>query len=161
MNRARAWQQRYPRVADDLPARSIDPAEQPIKELELWDLVSAIGRIMREADRLKPVTNIVYDDTPISVYMQRMHEALLTQGELSLTSQFRAGMHKAQMIGVFLAVLELARNYGVTVEQVGIHGKMILRPGDQFVPRMEISEVFDLPDSGGEACQPVAVTKPR
>ena len=65
------------------------------------------------------------------------------------------------MIGVFLAVLELARNYGVMVEQVGIHGKMILRPGDQFVPRMEINEVFDVTDSSGEDVQPVAVTKPR
>ena len=125
-------------------------------------MVSAIGRIMREADKLKPVTNIVYDDTPISVYMQQMHEALLTEGELSVSSQFQVGMHKAQMIGVFLAVLELARNYGVLVEQVGIHGQMILRPGEAFIPRMEISEVFEhqAEEEDGTA-ETISMAKPR
>ena len=155
---SRDWQQRYPRIAKDLPDRTVDPSEQPIKELELWDLVSAIGRIVREADKLKPITSIVYDDTPISVYMQQMHEGLIQHGELSLTSMFAPGMHKAKMIGVFLAVLELARNYGVAVEQVGIHGKLTLRPSEDFVPRMEISEVF------GEFDQTetdLATSKPR
>lgn len=156
---SREWQQRYPRVANDLPARSVDPAEQPIKEVELWDLVSAIGRIMREADSLKPVTNIVYDDTPISVYMQQMHEELLRNGALNLTCMFHPGMHKAKMIGVFLAVLELARNYGVIVEQTGIHGQMILRTGERFTPRMEITEVFgDYDDAVSETVSPA---KPR
>ena len=139
---SRDWQQRYPRVSNDLPTRRVDPADQPIKELELWDLVSAIGRIMRDADRLKPLTNIVYDDTPISVYMQKMHEELLKTGELSVSSMYLPGMNKANLIGIFLAVLELARNYGVTVEQAGVHGQMVLRPGERFVPQMEITEVF-------------------
>ena len=65
----REWQQRYTRVAQDLPPRTVDPAEQPIHEVELWDLVSAVGRIMRERERLKPLTNIVYDDTPQQVYI--------------------------------------------------------------------------------------------
>lgn len=153
------WQQRYPRASNDLPSRNLDPSEQPIKEVELWDLVSAIGRIMREADRLKPVTNIVYDDTPISVYMQKMHEELLQHGELSLTNMFDPGMQKARMIGIFLAVLELARNYGVVVEQVGIHGNMTLRTGERFRPQMEISEIFG--DYLEDAEESVAPAKPR
>ncbi len=152
---SRDWQTRYPRAANDLPTRSVSPAEQPIKEVELWDLVSAIGRIMREKERLKPITNIVYDDTPISVYMQKMHEELLRNNQLSLTSMFDPGIHKARMIGIFLAVLELARNYGVIVEQDGVHGKMTLRPGEHFQPRMEITEVFsdfeDQPEIVGPA----------
>ena len=93
--------------------------------------------------------------------MQQMHEALLTAGELSVSSQFEPGMHKAKMIGVFLAVLELARNYGVTVEQVGMHGQMVLRPGEKFVPRMEISEVFDDPNEVDADEDRQAVAKPR
>ena len=150
----RDWQQRYPRVANDLPPRSLAPSEQPIKEVELWDLVSAIGRIMREAERLKPITNIVYDDTPISVYMQQMHEELLRSGELNLTSMFEPGIHKGRMIGIFLGVLELARNYGVAVDQVGIHGNMVLRPSERFIPSLEITEVF-------EHGQPVEAVPPK
>lgn len=138
----RAWQQRYPRCAKDLPPRTVDPREQPIHEVELWDLVSAVGRIIRESERLKPLTNIVYDDTPMQIYMQQLHEQIVRDGEVYFTSMFEPGMHKSKLIGIFLAILELTRNYSVIVEQVGLHGEMVLRPGKDFKPVMEISEVF-------------------
>ena len=50
-------------------------AEQPIREVEMWDLVSALGRVMQQAANAQPPC-IVYDDTPISVYMQRLHDRL-------------------------------------------------------------------------------------
>ncbi len=43
--RSREWRERFPRMADDLPGRSITPDVQPIQEVELWDLVSAFGRV--------------------------------------------------------------------------------------------------------------------
>ena len=46
---SRQWQQRYPRIGSDLPPRQRDLAEEPIREVELWDLVSAFGRIIRAA----------------------------------------------------------------------------------------------------------------
>ena len=36
-------------------------AEQPIHEVELWDLVSAFGRILRDRQAQTP-SNIVYDE---------------------------------------------------------------------------------------------------
>ena len=46
--RGRQWQEHFPRLASDLPPRNRNPAEEPIHEVELWDLVSAFGRILRE-----------------------------------------------------------------------------------------------------------------
>ena len=46
----RQWQLQYPRLGCDLPARQRDLAEEPIHELELWDLVSAFARILRERE---------------------------------------------------------------------------------------------------------------
>ena len=68
----RAWQQHYPRLSCDLPRSERNLAEEPIREVELWDLVSAFGRIIRENVATKP-SNIVYDDTPIHVYMERIY----------------------------------------------------------------------------------------
>ncbi len=48
--RGRSWQQRYSRLSTDLPRHERDMADEPIQEVELWDLVSAFGRIMRETD---------------------------------------------------------------------------------------------------------------
>ena len=158
----REWQQRYTRVAQDLPPRTVDPAEQPIHEVELWDLVSAVGRIMRERERLKPLTNIVYDDTPQQVYMQQLHERLIREDGIHFTDMFELGMHKSRMIGIFLAILELVRNYGVVVEQVGMHGDMILKQGDNFRPSLELTEVFsDFDTTVAEPDEELVVAKPR
>lgn len=154
-----AWQQRFSRVANDLPPRVVDPADQPIQETELWDLVSAMGRIMRERERLKPVTNIVYDDTPIHVYMQSIHERLIRKEQVFFSTLFEAGMHKSKMIGIFLAILELARNYGVSVEQSNVHGEMELSPGPRFQPTWELSESFSEFEDDPQAL--VSPAKPR
>ncbi|GAH45490.1 unnamed protein product, partial [marine sediment metagenome] len=52
--RGRTWQQHYPRFSSDLPPRERNLAEQPIQEVELWDLVSAFGRIIRDTEAAKP-----------------------------------------------------------------------------------------------------------
>src|SRR5438132_9885262 len=58
--RSRDWQQHYPRLASDAAPRHSDPADQPIREVELWDLVSAMGRILRDSQAASPAS-IVYD----------------------------------------------------------------------------------------------------
>src|SRR5262245_40692571 len=70
--RGREWRERYPRLASDLPTPTRSPDQQPIQEVELWDLVSAFGRVLKEKFSAKGPENIRYDDTPIHVYMQRI-----------------------------------------------------------------------------------------
>lgn len=135
--RSRQWQQRYPRLASDLVAQSVDPAEQQIQEVELWDLVSAIGRILRDAQATGPAT-IVYDDTPIHVYMQRIHRQLAQRGRLAFSELFAPGMHKSAIVGVFLAVLELVRHYGVRAEQEELHGEIWIVASVDFDPSQPI-----------------------
>jgi segregation and condensation protein A len=139
-DRGRRWQQRYTRLADDLPPRKIDPAEQPLHDVELWDLVSAFGRVMRENAAVQPPT-IIYDDTPIHVYMERIHERLIAHGRASFSDMFQPGMHKSAMIGVFLAILELVRHHRVSAEQDGVHGEIRITPGEDFDASLNLGEV--------------------
>src|SRR5262245_18943266 len=44
---------RLPRVPPETP-QPLDPARQPLQAVELWDLVSAFGRLMRETNALQP-----------------------------------------------------------------------------------------------------------
>jgi segregation and condensation protein A len=136
--RSRDWQQHYPRLASDLPPREIDPAGQPIHEVELWDLVSAMGRILRESQAIQPAT-IVYDETPIHSYMQRLHHQLAESRRVAFSEMFEPGMHKSAIVGVFLAVLELVRHYGVRAEQESLHGEIWIVPGEDFEPHKEIA----------------------
>ncbi len=145
--RSRQWQQSYPRLANDLPPRRIDPSDQPIHEVELWDLVSALGRIMRGHELVKPA-NIVYDETPIHVYMQQIHSTLLTRGRIGITEIFSSGMHKSAMIGLFLAVLELVRHHSVEAEQDENSAEIWVRPGARFRDHFELTDVDSYEHAG-------------
>jgi len=141
-DRSRQWQLRYPRLADDLPPRERKLAEEPIEQVELWDLVSAFGRIMRETEAARP-SNIVYDDTPIHVYMARIHARLIRQGQLAFSELFERGMHKSTLISIFLAVLELVRHQQVRVEQNELFGEIWLLPNLDCAEPMDFSDVDD------------------
>jgi segregation and condensation protein A len=143
--RSRQWQQSYPRLANELPPRRIDPSDQPIHEVELWDLVSALGRVMREHELVKP-SNIVYDETPIQVYMQQIHGTLATRGRIGISEVFSAGMHKSAMIGLFLAVLELVRHHSVEAEQDENSAEIWVRPGPKFREDFELANVESYED---------------
>ena len=140
--RSRDWQQHYPRLASDLPPRQIDPADQPIHEVELWDLVSAMGRILRENQQTRGAT-IVYDETPIQVYMRRIHERIAQQQQVTFSEMFEPGMHKSAIVGVFLAILELVRHHSVRAEQDDLHGEIRIVAGDDFDPTKEITAADD------------------
>lgn len=148
--RSRQWQTRYARLADDLPPRRVDPADQPIQEIELWDLVSAFGRIMRDSRAAQPAS-IVYDDTPIHVHMERIHQRLVTHGRVAFSEMFEPGMPKATLIGVFLAVLELARHHGVQTHQEEQQGEIWLSPGAEFTAHLDLSAVDEYDATGASA----------
>lgn len=134
------WQRRFPRLADSLPARHVDPGSQPIADLELWDLVSAFGRIMREA-KGPPPTEVIYDDTPIHVYMQRLHARLLESDRVPLIDMIEGGMHKSALIGLFLAMLELTRHHGCAAEQSPDGGDILIVRGSRFSASLNVNEV--------------------
>jgi segregation and condensation protein A len=145
--RSRSWQQQFPRLSDDLPARGRDLAEEPIHEVELWDLVSAFGRIVRETEAARP-SNIVYDDTPIHVYMSRIHARLIERGHLGFADLFDRTMHKSTLIGIFLAILELVRHRRVLLEQNKLFGDIWLVPRPDADGPLDFSNVDNYDHAG-------------
>ena len=144
---SRDWQQHYPRLASDLPHRSRDPAEDPIREVELWDLVSAFGRIIRDTEASKP-SNIVYDETPIHVYMGRIHAELLQQGRLCFSNLFKPGMHRSTLVSIFLAVLELVNHHNVRLEQNSLFSEVWILPNLDCTEPLDLSNVDSYDHSG-------------
>lgn len=114
--KARAWQQTFRRLSDDLGSVERNPAEEPLQDVQLWDLVNAFVRIVKELDRAATPA-IVYDDTPIRVFMERIYRRLQTERHLAFSRLFEPGMHKSTLIGIFLACLELVRHGQVRLEQ--------------------------------------------
>lgn len=133
------WQQRYFRTCEDLPPRQVDPGSQPIADLQLWDLVSNFGRITREFSG-PTTTEVIYDETPIHVYMSRIHARLKTEPQVLLIDLLRPKAHKSALIGWFLAVLELCRHHGAIANQ-DENGEIVLTRGPSFDKVLNLQEI--------------------
>ncbi len=133
------WQMRYQRMSDDLPRRRIDPGDQPIADLEIWDLVSAFGRIMRESAG-PPLTEVIYDDTPIHIYMKRIHARLADSDRVTLLDLVDSGVHKSALIGWFLATLELSRHHGAAIEE-NETGDIVIVRTEKYSESLNVHEV--------------------
>ena len=106
--------------------------------MELWDLVSAFARVMR--DKLAPPeeTSIRYDETPVHVYMGRVYRRVAAEREVLFTSLFPGLVHKSTLVSTFLAVLELVRHRHALADQSQAYGDILLRPGKEpFVAEPE------------------------
>lgn len=103
------------------PAGGAAPAEAPLRPVELWDLVSAFGRLMRETQALAP-RQIVMDETPIQVYMEQILARLAQTPRLGFADLFTPPHHRGRLVGLFLAVLELIKGRRAAAEQDGAFG---------------------------------------
>ena len=126
-------------MAADLPPRQRNLADEPIREVELWDLVSAFGRIIRENVAVRP-SSIVYDDTPIHVHMSRILARLQEHGRLALSELLDARPAQVGAGGMFLAMLELVRHHRVQAEQNELFGEIWLLPGTETAA-LDLSQV--------------------
>lgn len=132
--RSREWRERFPRLANDLPARQVSAELQPIQEVELWDLVSAFGRVLKAKHAVAGPESIRYDETPIHVYMQRIDERLRRDRRVAFTMFFESAVHKSTLVGMFLAVLELVRHQHARAAQQELFGEIWLEPGENPLP---------------------------
>ena len=140
---SRRWQLRYARLANELPPRRVDAGEVPIARVEVWDLVSAFGRILKARQKTTQ-QSIQYDDTPIHVYMQRIHDRILQCNRIELQDLFEIGMHKSALIAMFLATLEMTRHHGLNAVQETADGPLYLQPGPAFHKSLEVAQVDNI-----------------
>jgi segregation and condensation protein A len=113
--------QRLPRVP--LPEPAPKPGVPSLKAVELWDLVSAFGRLMRETMTSQPQM-IVVDHTPLHVHMEYVLERLERSGRLPFSSLFIPPHTRSRLVGLFLAILELAKMRRIVPEQGEAFGEI-------------------------------------
>jgi len=93
--------------------------------VELWDLVSAFARIVREAQATRLPT-LAVDDTPQHVYEAQLRALLAEQLRVNFRDVFTPPHIRSRLVGLFLAVLELIRRFELWVEQANEFGEIWL-----------------------------------
>lgn len=111
-------EQRFPRY----PARrGADPDEPPpvdLEEIQVWDLLAAFDKLMKEVGPRRPrFHEVTYDDTPIDLHAADIEDRLKREGRLTLRMLIEGRKSKSEMVGVFLALLELIRQKKILVRQ--------------------------------------------
>jgi segregation and condensation protein A len=126
---AEAHATRLPRLAVEefRPESGSAPAVRPV---ELWDLVSAFARLMRETRALAPTT-IAVDDTPQHVYEELVMARVASERRVAFRAVFTPPFTKARLIGLFLAVLELIKRTAIWLEQSQPFGDIWLLEPDR------------------------------
>ncbi len=147
--RGRCWQRRYPRLSNDLPAKARNVADEPIRDVELWDLVGAFGRILREK---QPVFRhaMKREDTPQSVHIQRIYARLRQERRVCFTAMFGEADQKSTLIGIFLAILELVRRGYAYASQDEAFGEITIsfRENEKPFDLVDLSVYSDLAQAG-------------
>jgi len=102
------------------PAQRGPSADEPppidLEEVQIWDLLSAFQRLMQEVGQRRPrFHEIVYDDTPIDLHAADIEDRLHREGKLTFRQLLIGRTSRSEMIGVFLALLELIRQKKVLI----------------------------------------------
>ncbi len=125
--RASEWLERYPRLSVDRPDIKRDGATDRIREVELWDLVGALGRIVRLPE-VEKFTSIRMDETPMSVFQDRIRKRLQVEERVPFSEFFEGENLQSRIVGIFQAILELIRHEQYRAEQPAMYGEIWVLP---------------------------------
>lgn len=130
------WSRRHPAGRSAYDSRRMreilaEERELDIEDLSVVDLVEAFGRIVETInfERLGE-HEVVTDETPIELYAEDMVDTLRREeaagrDTVTLRTLFE-GRPRHEMLGLFLALLELVRNRRVRVRQERESGEIVL-----------------------------------
>lgn len=113
-DRADERAQRFTRA----PALSpVDPQEVELEDLEIWDLFEAFQRLLDQTGKAGAFHTIPRDDTPIALHADDILDSLQRAGGTQEFVTIFSGRSRSEMIGLFLALLELIRQKRVRAVQ--------------------------------------------
>ncbi|MDP6924961.1 MAG: segregation/condensation protein A [Candidatus Scalindua sp.] len=87
-----------------------------LDDVDVWKLAEFFSGFMKQTLG-DVIQNIVYDDTPVHIYMDKVLGRLNRTHSISLKELLYDSQGKAELIGFFLALLELVRLKEIKLEQ--------------------------------------------
>lgn len=116
--RAREHEARFPRFPAKQEGNPDEPPPVDLDEVQVWDLLACFDRVMKDLAPRKKFHEVTYDDTPIDLHAADIEDRLKREGRLTLRGLIVGRQSRSEMIGVFLALLELIREKKILVKQL-------------------------------------------
>ena len=122
-------ERRVARVPAARPEEADEPPPLDMDEVQVWDLLDAFTKLMRETGRrVKKVHEVVDDDTPLELHAADIQDRLRRDPRLTLRQLVAGRRSRAEMIGVFLALLELVRERKIWARQEAVEDDIEIGP---------------------------------
>jgi len=128
-----------------LPTEDDKQIQLEIDDVSLWDLVEAFGRMMEQVGIAQHQHEVTVDDTPIELHAADLVDRLERDGPMTLQQAFEGRRH-GEMVGLFLATLELVRQRKLRVTQDKTAGEIQLQLRDPDEVRAEIEAESNAPE---------------
>ena len=90
-----------------------------IEDVQVWDLLDAFSNMMA-AIGVEPGTHdVIYDDTPLELHAADILDRLSSEGALTFSQIFEGRTARTEIVGLFVAMLELIRRRRIVARQGG------------------------------------------
>ncbi|MFP4054642.1 MAG: segregation and condensation protein A, partial [Phycisphaerae bacterium] len=112
-----------------------EPPAVDIEDVGIWDLVEAFSHLLESIGQEPDRREVIYDDTPVEMHAEDILDRLHREGTLSFRKVFEGKRNRSELVGLFMATLELVRQKLVHVRQDRNFGDICLElnpdPPDQ------------------------------
>jgi segregation and condensation protein A len=133
-----------------LPESNAD--ETAIENLDIWDLFEAFNRLLTQIGKTGGAHQVGVDDTPIALHAEDILDSIQRAGGSQGFEEIFTGRTRAEMIGLFLALLELIRQRRIRAIQDRPFGPILIRLLDP-TPLDRVEDIVDEPE-GESAAEP-------
>ena len=147
--RREEWSTRFAAMPSKAPKRTDEnaaPLEVDLDDVDILTLCKAFANLMDSIGQSPATHDVVYDDTPIALHaediLDRMRRDAPKEG-MTLQQMFKGRTSRSEMIGLFLATLELVRQRKVRVVQSAIEADVLLQARDDSDDALQTDAATD------------------
>ena len=142
------WSGRFARQPGSIEPPNGSPAEPDgvirrdfdLEDMNVLDLTEAFSRILESVGQRPSHHEIIADDTPIALHAEDLLDRLRREGPITLQSVFVGRTNRNELIGLFLAMLELVSQKSLRVYQDQIDDQIKLELKDPAPVQDEVAE---------------------
>ncbi|MGC4031734.1 MAG: segregation/condensation protein A [Tepidisphaeraceae bacterium] len=136
---------RFARIPAFADAENDEPPPLDLDEVQIYDLLAAFTRLMKDTGaRGAKMHEVVYDETPIALHAADIQDRLKRDKSVTLRALLSGRANKSEMIGVFLALLELVREKRILVAQEEATDELVISDAPEEHKKTFVGASLDL-----------------
>jgi len=124
------------------PARIEGDGEPEIdlEDIQVWDLLDAFTTMMEAIGQSLKLHEVIYDDTPVELHATDILDRLAREGPMTFRRIFEGRTVRSEIVGLFLAMLELVRRKKILAKQGENFGEIHIHLNPNPPPEEEMED---------------------